>query len=84
MFWKIEARIERTVDGWTRVVGVPTFYLCAPVQGIVDANHAARVGASVVSKGMTTTATLHVTAYNPVTDELASLTLGAPAEETVV
>lgn len=75
MYYCIVAQIERTNDGWTRSTQVPTFYLHAAVQGIVDANHACRIAADVVGAGMAEPGILHVSAANTTTDAHASLTL---------
>ena len=40
---------ERIGDGWTRSAQVPTFYLDADVQGIVDEDHAAIVARRVIN-----------------------------------
>lgn len=41
-----------TPDGWTSSVQVPTFYLCADVQGIMDEEQATRVARTILHAGV--------------------------------
>ena len=53
---------RRTADGWTVASQVPTFYLNANVQGIVDEAHAKSIALVVLGAGVTDDVTFHVTA----------------------
>lgn len=48
--YAVTAHIGRTgADGWVRATHLPTFYLHTAVQGIVSADHAARIAVNMLT-----------------------------------
>jgi hypothetical protein len=49
LLYAVEARVTETAkDGWQSNYGLPTFYLDARVQGIVDVAHAERIARNIL------------------------------------
>ena len=46
--YQITAQIERRVNGWISLEGVPTFYLRDDMQGIANEEHAETVARSMI------------------------------------
>lgn len=46
--WQITATVSRKRDGWQSTRQVPTFFLSGALQGIVSADHAARIALTVI------------------------------------
>lgn len=61
--YQIQGQLVFEKDGWTRSVGVPTFYLEKHLQGIENAEQALEVARRVVDVGEQAKE-IHLTAYN--------------------
>ncbi|HZQ78745.1 MAG TPA: hypothetical protein VFE55_15530 [Acidimicrobiia bacterium] len=60
--YAVTATVARTVDGWSSVTQVPTFFLDANVQGIVSEAHAEEIARTILTAAAGVGATLHVSA----------------------
>lgn len=59
--WAVSANVERTRDGWSGSIQIPTFFLDPRVQGILTADHAERVAREMLTLLAGEDAVVHVT-----------------------